>query len=143
MSKIPSKSSRRAFLATSATLVAASGISAFPLATNGSESPPVVKPKDSSVSLFVSTMSNIGIEPMRHALSHDIKPLVPVGETVLGSAITTKWEVGRGETTSGVIVIPKSDLHRVIEAANVLLTKEEKVRSKIESGAALADAHQL
>ena len=252
MSKIPSRSSRRAFLATSATLVAASGVSVFPLATNGSETPPVVIPKDSSVSLFASAMSNIGIDPMRHAMSHDIKPLVPVGETVLGPAITTKWELGRGETTSedikkyvfqpldeaasgsvwvvaggtnrlfsmfgdliasackrngmagavtdngcrdiaairdvefpvfakasipfgpadfirpvganvpivcggvavnpgdwvaadldGVIVIPKSDLHRVIEAANVLLTKEEKVRSKIESGAALADAYKL
>ena len=252
MSKNPNNSSRRTFLATSATLVAASGVGALPMAVKGSDIPPAVKPKDCSVSLFASAMSNIGIDPMRRAMSHDIKPLVPVGATILGPAITTKWEVGRGKTTSvdikkyvfqpldeaasgsiwvvaggtnplfsmfgdliasackrnrmagavtdngcrdiaairdvefpvfakasipfgpadfirpvganvpivcggvavnpgdwvaadldGVIVIPKNDLHKVIEAANVLLAKEEKVRSKIESGAALADAYKL
>jgi 4-hydroxy-4-methyl-2-oxoglutarate aldolase len=43
----------------------------------------------------------------------------------------------------GVIVIPKDDLRKVIEAANVLLAKEEKVRGEIESGVALVDAYNL
>lgn len=99
MSKDLKNSSRRAFLATSATLVAASGVSVLPAIAKGSETPPLVKLKGSSVSLFADALRKVGLDPMQLSMSHDIKPLVPVGETIIGPAITTKWEAGRGRAT--------------------------------------------
>ncbi len=48
-----------------------------------------------NVSLIASAYGRIGRNAMDYAMSPDIKPLVDIGKTIIGPAVTTKWEPGK------------------------------------------------
>jgi 4-hydroxy-4-methyl-2-oxoglutarate aldolase len=78
-----SELSRRTFLgASGATLFAATA--------------PVQVAKPPSVSLLADGLRQVGHDPGALALTPDIKPLTGIGGTVMGPAVTTKWELARG-----------------------------------------------
>lgn len=90
--KIP-RSSRRSFLGAGAALLAA--------ATAGAQvtTELPVNLRDVSVSTIADALSRVGRNPMALAMTPDIKPLTPAGATVLGPAVTTKWQAGLGRMT--------------------------------------------
>jgi 4-hydroxy-4-methyl-2-oxoglutarate aldolase len=83
MDEIIPNRSRRAFLATSAAVVAASGLNA-----KGSRAQTL----DVSVSSLADGLNRVGIDPMSMAMTPDIKPLTGGGGTIVGSAVTTQWQ---------------------------------------------------
>ena len=50
--------------------------------------------KGANVSLIASAMGKSGLDAMKYSMSPDIKPLVDAGETIIGPAVTCKWEIG-------------------------------------------------
>ena len=50
--------------------------------------------RQANVSLIASAYGRIGKNAVDYAMSPDIKPLVDTGKTVIGPAVTTKWELG-------------------------------------------------
>ena len=51
--------------------------------------------KGANVSLIASAMGKMGLDAMNYAMTPDIKPLFDVGETIIGPAVTCKWEIGK------------------------------------------------
>ena len=97
MSKGFNKTSRRSFLATGATLVAATSAGIAPaLASEPGTSP---LPAGAGVSLLADSARKVGLDPMKLSMTHDIKPMIPVSDAIFGPAVTTKWEVGRQRGT--------------------------------------------
>jgi 4-hydroxy-4-methyl-2-oxoglutarate aldolase len=56
-----------------------------------------------SVSLLADALRQVGRDPGELALSPEIKPLTSPGVTILGPAVTTKWEPGRGVPASDAV----------------------------------------
>jgi 4-hydroxy-4-methyl-2-oxoglutarate aldolase len=83
---------RRSFLGAAA-LVVASAAGAQSISAPSSELRGV------SVSVLADALGRVGRNPMTLAMSPDIKPLTPAGRTVIGPAITTKWQAGQGRMT--------------------------------------------
>ena len=100
MSEIENRISRRIFLGLSGALAAVSGIPASAAAgIKTSQTPPPVI-SDVSVSLIADALRKIGQDPRKLVMTTDIKPLVNVGRTVIGPAVTCKWELARGKGSS-------------------------------------------
>jgi 4-hydroxy-4-methyl-2-oxoglutarate aldolase len=85
--------SRRTFMVTAAALVTASGTS---VATKNARS---AEPGEVTVSTLADALNRVGLDPMALAMSPDIKPLTSGSGTILGPAVTTKWEAGKGRMT--------------------------------------------
>ena len=90
--KIPSPS-RRSFLGAGVALVAASAAGAqvksgLPAALQGV-----------TVSTVADALRRVGRDPMTLAMTPDIKPVTPARSTVIGPAVTTKWQAGEGRMT--------------------------------------------
>ena len=51
--------------------------------------------KGANMSLIASAMGKMGLDAMNYAMTPDIKPLFDVGETIIGPAVTCKWEIGK------------------------------------------------
>ena len=58
--------------------------------------------KSANVSLIATTYSKMGINELDYSMSHDIKPLTPDGKTMIGPAVTCKWEIGTIEDMEDV-----------------------------------------
>ena len=93
MSKVPNKTSRRSFLATGATLVAATSAGITPALASDPETSPL--PAGAGVSLLADSARKVGLDAKQLSMTHDIKPMNPVRDAIFGPAVTTKWEVGR------------------------------------------------
>lgn len=85
--------SRRSFLATGAALLAASGTG---VATKKAQS---AEPGDVTVSTLADALNRVGLDPMAHAMTPEIKPLTSGGGTIVGPAVITQWEAGKGRMT--------------------------------------------
>jgi 4-hydroxy-4-methyl-2-oxoglutarate aldolase len=96
MSEIKNHISRRIFLGLGGALAAVSGISASAAGKKTIQAPPPVI-SDISVSLIADALRKIGQDPRKLVMTTDIKPLVNIGKTVIGPAITCKWELARGK----------------------------------------------
>ena len=94
--------SRRLFMGAGGALATASGLSTLVAATESTAARPA-RFSGVSVSLIADSLRKIGHNPMELVMTPDIKPLVNVGETVIGPAVTTKWEVTRGKGNAGDI----------------------------------------
>jgi 4-hydroxy-4-methyl-2-oxoglutarate aldolase len=93
--------SRRKLLGVAGSLTAASAlIPGFISTASALARPdPMIIPaglREANVSLITSSLQKIGFDPIKQSMSTDIKPLVPIGRTMIGPAVTTKWEIGRG-----------------------------------------------
>lgn len=88
-----SDASRRSFLGASAALLAASGSSA----QTTPELPSVLR--DVTVSTIADALRQVGENPLSLSMTPDIKPLTQIGRTVIGPAVTTKWQSGLGRMT--------------------------------------------
>lgn len=93
--------SRRSFLGAGTALAAAS---AMPILSGAASS--LAAPWTHArvnVSLIANALSAMGQNPMQLSMTAAIKPLVNVGRTIIGPAVTTKWEVGRGRSEAEAI----------------------------------------
>jgi 4-hydroxy-4-methyl-2-oxoglutarate aldolase len=82
--------SRRSFLAAGATLVAASGIGANSTAAQPADTSGI------SVSTIADALKRVGRDPMSLAMSSDVRPQTSIAKTLIGPAVTTKWQAGEG-----------------------------------------------
>ena len=88
--------SRRIFLGLSGALAAVSGLSTSAVvAKNTAAGSSVIS--DASVSLIADALRKIGQDSRKLVMTTDIKPLVDIGRTVIGAAVTCKWELSRGK----------------------------------------------
>ena len=87
--------SRRSFLTTGAALVAASGAGA------GSKNARSAEVGDVTVSTLADALNRLGHDPMALAMTPEIKPLTSGSGTILGPAVITEWEAGKGRMTPG------------------------------------------
>lgn len=96
---------RRDLLGVSSAVAVASGLSLLPTSQAASAARDKVKKvsplipeglRGANVSLIASAMQKVGLDSIKQSMAHDIKPLVPIGETVIGPAVTTKWEKRQG-----------------------------------------------
>ena len=85
--------SRRSFLATGAALVAASGTGVATKNLLAAEA------GDVTVSTLADALNRVGLDPMSLAMTPEIKSLTTGGGTILGPAVITKWEAGKGRMT--------------------------------------------
>ena len=83
--KIPHHS-RRSFLATGAAAVAASGVG---VATQSAQS---AEPRGATVSTYADALRRVGRDPMSLSMTPDVKPLTSSSGTIIGPAVTTKWQ---------------------------------------------------
>lgn len=51
--------------------------------------------KGANVSLIASAMGKMGLDAMKYSMTPEIKPLFDGGETIIGAAVTCKWEIGK------------------------------------------------
>ena len=96
MSEIENRISRRIFLGLSGALAAVSGLSVS-AASKNSAPPSSSVISDASVSLIADALRKIGQDPRKLVMTTDVKPLVNIGKTVIGPAVTCKWEVARSK----------------------------------------------
>jgi len=89
--------SRRIFIRLSSTLAAAFGLSTSAAATNDTAAASSSIMPGVSVSLIADALRKIGQDPVKLAMTTDVKPLVNVGSTIIGPAVTCKWEVARSK----------------------------------------------
>ena len=85
------KQSRRSFLAASAAVLAASGVSVQPAGS---------QPIELTVSVLADAMRRVGLDPMAHSMVPDVKPLTAGTGTIIGPAVTTEWQSGTTRMTS-------------------------------------------
>jgi regulator of RNase E activity RraA len=95
MSNNLNRFSRRIFLGLSGALAAASGLSTSVVAKSTTAPSSVIS--DVSVSLIADALRKIGQDPRKLVMTTDIKPLVNVGRTIIGPAVTSKWELARSK----------------------------------------------
>ena len=88
--------SRRSFLGASGTLAALSGVSTL---ANASPAP-FTKTVNTSVSFIADALRKIGQDPRKLVMNTNVQPLVYTGKTVIGSAVTCKWEMAREKGSS-------------------------------------------
>jgi len=88
--------SRRSFLQAGGAVVAASGLSSLPTTVAGAAAASSTSLHGANVSLIADALRDIGLNPMKLSMDTAIKPHVTGPETIIGSAMTTKWEIGRG-----------------------------------------------
>ncbi len=96
MSEIETRISRRIFLGLGSALAAVSGLSVS-AASKNSAPPSSSVISDASVSLIADALRKIGQDPRKLVMTTDVKPLVNIGKTVIGPAVTCKWEVARSK----------------------------------------------
>ena len=99
MSKTGHQISRRVFMGASSALATTTGLSALVTATEGTTERSVPL-SGVSVSLIADALRKIGQNPMKLVMAPDIKPLVNVGVTIIGPAVTTKWELAQGKANA-------------------------------------------
>ena len=85
--------SRRSFLGVGAALVAASAAAAQPNSGLPAELQGV------TVSTVADALRRVGRDPMTLAMTPDIKPVTSARSTVIGPAVTTKWQAAQGRMT--------------------------------------------
>jgi regulator of RNase E activity RraA len=81
--------SRRSFLGAGAVLAAA-------VANAQVDSASPAELRGVSVSTVADALSRVGRDPMELSMTPDIKPLTPAAAAVIGPAVTTKWQAGKG-----------------------------------------------
>jgi len=97
MSENENRISRRIFLSLSSALAAAFGLSTSAAATKETTAGSSAIMPGVSVSLIADALRKIGQDPVKLAMTTDVKPLVNVGSTIIGPAVTCKWEVARSK----------------------------------------------
>ncbi len=91
--------SRRSFIGASGSLAALAGMTT--LANSAASAPaPFSKTLNVSVSFIADALRKIGQDPRKLVMDTDIKPLVDTGKTVIGTAVTCKWELAREKGSS-------------------------------------------
>jgi 4-hydroxy-4-methyl-2-oxoglutarate aldolase len=95
MDKIQNCISRRIFLGLGGALTAIGGLSPALATAAQNKTPPAPVLSDVSVSLIADALRKIGQDPRKLVMTTDIKPLVNLGRTVIGPAVTCKWELTR------------------------------------------------
>ena len=85
--------SRRSFLGAGAALVAASAAAVQPTSGLPAELQGV------TVSTVADALRRVGRDPMTLSMTTDIKPVTPAHSTVIGPAVTTKWQAAQGRMT--------------------------------------------
>lgn len=83
--KIPHHS-RRSFLATGAAVVAASSTG---VAVQNAQS---AERRSATVSTYADALGRVGRDPMSLSMTPDVKPLTSNGGTIIGPAVTSKWQ---------------------------------------------------
>ena len=96
MNKTPHRISRRLFMGAGGALVTVPGLSAFAAAAEDTAVRSSLL-SGAGVSLIADALRKIGQNPMKLVMTTDIKPLVNVGATIIGPAVTTKWEPAQGK----------------------------------------------
>jgi 4-hydroxy-4-methyl-2-oxoglutarate aldolase len=89
--------SRRSFLATGAAMVAASGASVTAQTAKAAEL------NGATVSTLADALGRVGRDPMALAMTPDVKPLTSIAGTIIGPAVTTKWQPGETRMTADEI----------------------------------------
>jgi 4-hydroxy-4-methyl-2-oxoglutarate aldolase len=98
MNKIQTQISRRFFLGLGSTLAAAAGLQANAASSTKNSASSIIS--DVSVSLIADALRKIGQDPRKLAMTTDIKPLTKNEGTVIGPAVTCKWEIARNKGNS-------------------------------------------
>jgi len=98
MSQTQRNLSRRSFLGTGGALLAASSIPI--LATSAAQASAPLMQEGVSVSLIADALREMGQDAMKLSMTTDIKPVVNLGRTIIGPAVTTKWEIGRSRSSA-------------------------------------------
>jgi len=92
---------RRSLLKAGAALAAGRSVTLAAVRQQGND--PVAELKGATASLLADALRRAGVDAGKQTLSTDIKPVTRPGETVIGPAVTTKWELAReGGTSNGV-----------------------------------------
>ena len=90
MKKCDSRITRRSLLKAGAALAVGSGA---PLATAApQENDPLRLLQGASASVLTDALGRAGYDPRKQVMSTDIKPVTKPGQTIVGPAVTTKWE---------------------------------------------------
>jgi 4-hydroxy-4-methyl-2-oxoglutarate aldolase len=99
------KFSRRIVIGAGGAVVTAAAFPRFAFAAAAADEPSAVSLlRSANVSLIATALSVIGLDPKKLTMSHEVRPLsLAEGQTVVGSALTTKWEVGRGRMTAETV----------------------------------------
>ncbi|MBT5187265.1 MAG: RraA family protein, partial [Kordiimonadaceae bacterium] len=84
---------RRALLGAGGVLVAAAAAEQAVAQSVAQSLPDGIK--GANVSLIASAMGKMGLDPAKYSMTTDIKPLVDTGKTIIGPAVTCKWELGK------------------------------------------------
>lgn len=102
MSKPRHRISRRQFIGAGGAIVTATGLSVS-AATEENTAPQASPLTGVRVSLIADALRKIGHDPVKLTLAPEIKPLVNVGATIIGPAVTTKWEATGDKAGAGDI----------------------------------------
>jgi len=97
MSEIKNRISRRVFVSLSGAIATVLGLSTASAATEGSTATSASIMPGVSVSLIADALRKIGQDPVKLTMTTDVKPLVDMGSTIIGPAVTCKWEVARSQ----------------------------------------------
>ncbi len=103
MSAKESHITRRFFLHLSGILATAYGLSASATASKDTAAGSSSTMPGVSVSLIADALRRIGQDPVKLAMTTDVKPLVNTGSTIIGPAVTCKWEVAQGKGSADAI----------------------------------------
>ncbi|NKB36962.1 MAG: hypothetical protein GKR93_07280 [Gammaproteobacteria bacterium] len=94
--------SRRSFIGASGTLAALSGMTTLANSAPATSSP-FSKTVNASVSFITDALRKIGQDPKKLVMNTDIQALVYTGKTVIGPAVTCKWELAHEKGRSADI----------------------------------------
>ena len=97
MSEKENRISRRIFISLSGAIAAAFGLSTSAAVTKDSTAASSSIMPGVSVSLIADALRKIGLDPVKLVMSTDVKPLVNVGSTIIGPAVTCKWAIARSK----------------------------------------------
>ena len=88
--------SRRVFMGASGSIAALSSLSTM---ANSRQAMPNPFPSsvDASVSFISDALGKMGQDKRKLIMDTGMKPLVDIGKTVIGSAVTCKWEISRSK----------------------------------------------
>ncbi len=93
MNKRTTRITRRSLLKAGAALAAGSGSSLSAAIPQGND--PLTELQGATASLLTDALGRAGYDPRRFVMSTDVKPVTRNGETIVGPAVTTQWELAR------------------------------------------------
>ncbi|MDG1707289.1 MAG: RraA family protein [Emcibacteraceae bacterium] len=139
-----SEISRRGLLGAGATIAATAAVGGTSQAQSMNSLPAGIR--GANVSLIASAMGKSGMDASKYAMSPDIKPLVEHGETIIGPAITCKWEIGKlddvedinkyvydplGQAPAGSVWVIESGTEEIFSMFGDIITQSCKQRGML------------